>query len=125
MLFNKVRLCNVQSGNLGPVFEERVGLVNRTEGGCCFGLGSFQPLFFLLNSAAEFVLFIFLSSSPLLCDASCYILLLGVVPLPSKVPTAPPQTAAKLGYLFIWLLKCNCFPLKPQRGKSFALAPGQ
>lgn len=50
----------------------------------------------------------------------------GVVPLPSKVSTVPPsQTAAKLGYLFIWLLKCNCSPLKPQRGKWFALAPGQ
>lgn len=49
MLFNKVSLCNVQSGNLGPVFEERAGLVDRTEGGCCFGLGRFQPPFFFTS----------------------------------------------------------------------------
>lgn len=98
----------------GPMYEERAGLVKRSKHACCFGLGGTQPLFVY-----------FLSTSFLLCDVSCYILLQGVVPLPSNVPTVSPQTAAKLGYLFIWLLKCNCFPLKPQRGKSFALAPGQ
>lgn len=56
-----------------------------------FGQLSAPVFFLLLNSAAEFVLFIFLSSPPLLCDASCYILLLGVVPLPSKVSTVPPH----------------------------------
>lgn len=58
-------------------------------------------------------------------DASCYILLLRCGASSLKGLHCFPQTAAKLGYLFIWLLKCNCSPLKPQRGKSFALAPGQ
>lgn len=65
MVFNKARLCNAASGNLGPAFEERAGLVNRTElWGCCFGLGRFQPLWILQQNLS--CLF---SSHPLLSSA--------------------------------------------------------
>lgn len=92
-----------------------------------FGFGSVSAHFFPSEFSGRQFTCLFsslsLSLSPL-GYASCYILLQRCGASSLKGLHCFPQTAAKLGYLFIWLLKCNCSSLKLQKGKSFALAPG-